>query len=254
MQSKTAINYGQDAPTLLRTYFIAGILLGILGGITWLLRMRPAQPGILTRVSSLLGIFANCASGLFLLRAIVMIWSSRVGKVLEANRLLNDLHLRGDETVLDVGCGRGLLLIGAAKRLPRGRALGIDLWSQVDQADNREEATLANARLAGVAERVEVVDGDMQALPFSDETVDVVVANKAIHNIPSREGRRAAIQEIVRVLKPRGRVALMDMWHVEQFGEDLRDCGMLDVRVSGPRYLHYPFMWVVTAMKPWGAC
>jgi cyclopropane fatty-acyl-phospholipid synthase-like methyltransferase len=37
------------------------------------------------------------------------------------------LDLRGDETVLDVGPGHGLLLIGAAKRLPRGRAMGIDL-------------------------------------------------------------------------------------------------------------------------------
>ena len=37
-------------------------------------------------------------------------------------------HLTGDEKVLDVGCGRGLLLIGAAKRLKSGKATGIDVW------------------------------------------------------------------------------------------------------------------------------
>src|SRR5262249_37091118 len=145
----------------------------------------------------------------FLLTSAVMLWSSRSGKLVARDKLLDGLGLHGDETVLDVGCGHGLLLIGAAKRLPNGRAIGVDIWSQVDQGKNSKAATLANAAAEGVSDRVEVLDGDMRALPLPVASVDVVVASLAIHNIREREGRRQAIDEIARVLKPGGRVALM---------------------------------------------
>jgi ribonucleotide reductase alpha subunit len=87
--------------------------------------------------------------------------------------VLDSLKLRGDETVLDVGCGRGLLLIGAAKRLTTGKAVGVDIWNAEDLSGNRPEATLENARLERVAERVEVKDGDARRLPFADGTFDV---------------------------------------------------------------------------------
>lgn len=76
-----------------------------------------------------------------------MFTSSRFGKFHARDRLLARLKLRGDETVLDVGCGRGLLLIAAAKLLPRGHAAGIDLWSQRDLSGNSREATPRNAAL-----------------------------------------------------------------------------------------------------------
>ncbi len=78
-----------------------------------------------------------------------------------------------------------------------------------------------------MSDRVEVRDGDMRKLPFPDASVDAVVANLAIHNISSREGRREAISEIVRVLKPGGQIALMDFKHVGQYAEDLKGCGVV---------------------------
>ena len=65
--------------------------------------------------------------------------------------LLNAVSWRGDEQVLDVGCGHGLLLIGAAKRLSSGRATGIDIWQDVDQANNSAAATRRNAELESVS-------------------------------------------------------------------------------------------------------
>jgi cyclopropane fatty-acyl-phospholipid synthase-like methyltransferase len=65
-----------------------------------------------------------------------MIWDSKVGKLWARDRLLDGLELRGDETVLDVGCGRGLLLIGAAKRLTTGKAPGVDIWQAEDLSGN----------------------------------------------------------------------------------------------------------------------
>ena len=140
-----------------------------------------------------------------------MFASSRSGKLRARDRILARLKLRGNETVLDVGCGHGLLLIAAAKHLPQGRAVGIDLWSQLDQSDNSRENTLRNAVLEGVAQRVSIHDGDARKLPFTDCSFDATVAHFVIHNIRGREGRRQAIREIVRTLNPGGQVAISDV-------------------------------------------
>jgi arsenite methyltransferase len=58
-----------------------------------------------------------------------------------------------------------------------------------------------------VADRVELDTGDMRQLPFADNTFDLIISNMALHNIPSAAGRRAAIDEAVRVLRPGGRLA-----------------------------------------------
>lgn len=126
--------------------------------------------------------------------ALLYMYATRSGKFVVWDRVLRDLRLAGDETVLDLGCGRGAVLLAAAKRLPRGRAIGVDLW-QADQTDNSRQATLANAVAEGVANRVEVRTADMTALPLADESVDVIVSNLAIHNIDGHAGGRRALDE-----------------------------------------------------------
>ncbi|BBY22820.1 hypothetical protein MSTO_30250 [Mycobacterium stomatepiae] len=83
------------------------------------------------------------------------IYATRRGKFVVWDRILDELRLRGDETVLDLGCGRGAVLLAAAKRVPQGRAIGVDLW-RADQTENSQQATLSNADLESVADRVEV--------------------------------------------------------------------------------------------------
>jgi arsenite methyltransferase len=95
---------------------------------------------------------------------------------------------RGDEDLLDLGCGRGAVLLAAAKLLPAGRAAGIDLW-RADQTHNSSDMTLRNAEKEGVAARVTLHTGDMTSLPFEDQSFDVVVSSLAIHNIPKAAGR-----------------------------------------------------------------
>ena len=60
--------------------------------------------------------------------------TSRRGKFLVWEELLDGLHLKGDERILDLGCGRGVVLLSAAKRLTTGYAFGVDIWSRVDQS------------------------------------------------------------------------------------------------------------------------
>src|SRR5262249_53258125 len=75
------------------------------------------------------------------------------GKFLVWSELLEQLHLRGDERILDLGCGRGAVLLAAARGLQDGRAYGVDIWKRSDQSGNSIAATLRNAEVEGVTER-----------------------------------------------------------------------------------------------------
>jgi ubiquinone/menaquinone biosynthesis C-methylase UbiE len=61
-----------------------------------------------------------------LAEACLMLLYSLKGKFRHRDRMLALAQLHGDENVLDIGTGRGLLLVGAAKRLTTGRAVGLD--------------------------------------------------------------------------------------------------------------------------------
>jgi len=238
---KTSVpDYGLDAPNLVRFFLIGGALLLAVG-----LALVFLSTDWLTAVGSIALTFGV----IFTLEGLLMIWSSRYGKLRARDRLLDGLGLTGQENLLDVGCGRGLLLIGAARRLPNGRAVGVDLWSQEDLSGNSASATLANAAAEGVPERVEVHEADMRKLPFADASFDAVVASFSIHNIYSAEGRSEAILEIVRVLKPGGRVALMDFRHVREYAAGLLGAGMNDVKVSGLSFWTFPPVRTVNALK-----
>lgn len=84
-------------------------------------------------------------------------YSTGRGKLSVWKELLDELDLRGDEQVLDIGCGRGAVLISAARRLPQGRATGADIWRLRDQTGNSQAAAERNAMIEGVSERVDFV-------------------------------------------------------------------------------------------------
>lgn len=162
--------------------------------------------------------------------------------------LLDQLHLRGDERILDLGCGRGAVLLMAAQHLTTGRAVGVDLWRSFDQSGNSPEATRRNAIAEGVADRVELHTANMTALPFADSSFDVVVSSVAIHNISRRADREKAIEEAVRVLRPGGRLMIADVRATRQYREQLARSGMNEVDRRRLRWF-WPAN-LVTATKP----
>lgn len=155
-------------------------------------------------------------------------YTTRRGKFEIWARELDDLD--GGERVLDLGCGRGAVLMAAARRLSKGYATGLDLWRTKDQSGNRAAATLANAEAEGVADRIELVTGDMRALPFVGDSFDAVVSSLAIHNIGTAEGRAEAVREAYRVLAPGGRLLIADFQRTEEYEAVLRGLGASDVR------------------------
>ena len=155
------------------------------------------------------------------------------GKFAVWSDVLDALRLRGDERLLDLGCGRGAVLLMAAQRLPRGTATGIDIWSVKDQSGNAQAVTEANAALEGVADRIDLRTADMRELPFADGSFDAIVSSLAIHNIPGTGDRQRAIDEAWRVLAPGGRLRIADMRHTGAYRERLAALGAADLRVRG---------------------
>jgi arsenite methyltransferase len=230
------------APVLLAGYLLLCLAAATLAGL-WLASGR-TLPGLGAAIVAVLLIAAG-----------VSVWRfSRRGKFEVWARLLTGLGLRGDERVLDLGCGRGAVLLIAAKLVPGGSAVGVDIW-RADQTGNSMQATLANAAAEGVADRVELHTRDMTDLQLPDDSFDLVVSNLAIHNLPDHDARRSAIDEAVRVLRRGGHVVIADLGFTRLYATRLEQRGMADVRrrdLGWRAWWGLPFfrMHAVTATKP----
>jgi len=243
----TQEDYGIDAPKVVRNLAVIGGLL-----IVASLGVMLAVPDGANGASPILRLVRNgLPSGIVcVIMSFWMIASSKWLKFRVARALLDMRRWRGDEKVLDVGCGRGLIAVNAAKRVPVGHVTGIDLWQARDLAGNNPEAIRANAAVAGVGERLTVDTGDARELPYADGSFDAVASMTAIHNIPDRAGRTAAISEAWRVTKPGGQILIFDIRHARNYAALLRTAGAVDVRLDGPILLWGPMGWRVSATKP----
>ncbi len=220
------LRYGIEAPYVPGGFAAggaAGLLIGGVGGV-------PALAVVGT---------------VLLAQAAVFLHTTVRGKVLVWEEELDRLSLRGDERLLDLGCGRGAVLIAAAARLPTGRAVGVDLWRSQDQSGNDIAVTRTNAENAGVVDRVELHTADMSELPFADHSFDVVTSALAIHNIPTAAGRQRALDEALRVLRPGGRLLIADFRHTSTYRRHLGPAAAS--RRLGCRYW-YGGPWAATTM------
>ncbi len=229
--------YGFDAPYVpaLMTLGALPLLWGALAG------------GLRGDVSALISMGAS--GGFLLFCAGSYVYTTRAGKFRAWDRLLAAERLSGAERVLDLGCGRGAVLLLAAQRLATGRAVGIDLWQVQDQSGNALDATTRNAAAEGVSERVELHTGDMRKLPFPEASFDLVVSSLALHNIPTAEGRAEAVREALRVLMPGGRLLLADFRFTADYAATLRQAGATAVtRASLGMGFWYGGPWAATAL------
>ncbi|MGE5587831.1 MAG: arsenic resistance N-acetyltransferase ArsN2 [Clostridia bacterium] len=116
-------------------------------------------------------------------------------------RLDSLVRLYPGEVLLDIGSGPGLETISLARRVDPAWAFGLDPVPRMVQVASEK------ARKAGV-KNVSFLKGSVEDIPLADESVDVVVSNCVI-NLSTDKKR--AVREILRVLRPGGRVAVADI-------------------------------------------
>lgn len=230
-------DYGIDAPGVIRNLALVALAAALL-----LVFGRHAIPLGLKYPIGYMGGFCG-------LEVVLMLWTSLKGKRIAARQLVDRAALNPDARVLDVGCGRGLVLIEAAKRLKDGRSVGLDIWNAEDLSGNRPEAAEANAKAEGVAGRVELVDGNAMKMPFGDGSFDAVLSSLCLHNLYKREERALALAEIARVLKPGGRAVIQDFRHTGDYVKALEAAGLQAERRLVNPLLMFPPTWRVTARK-----
>jgi arsenite methyltransferase len=162
-----------------------------------------------------------------------------------------DLH--PGEVVLDLGSGAGAdVLISARRVAPGGRAIGLDMTTEMLELARR------NAAEAGVT-NVEFVEGFLEDVPLPDDSVDVVISNCVINLAADKA---VVLREAARVLRPGGRFAVSDViaddgldaaarsdmekWTGcvagaltrEQFARALADAGFVDVEIQETHRVH----------------
>lgn len=238
MRDDGRANYGIDSPTMVGAFGVLGAGFALWGVVTVISQGLGAATG-----PWLVALLCLAAAG-------YMVRSSRVVKARIWDRALDELALKGKERALDVGCGRGLVTVALAERLPKGSVVGVDIWRGRDQTGNTRANAEHNLRVEGVDGRAEIVDASMDDLPFDDAQFDVVTASLSLHCLPLARERGDAMQEIMRVTKPGGRVVILDVGKTFEYQAWLNDGGWDDVIRGRGSYAHYPPVRFVTARKP----
>jgi len=233
-------NYGIDGPAVLRNFFLGGGVCLILGfmprlhiGAVYFVHQTFFWP-----------------AGFLIGEGLLYLLYVKVGKLRHRDFMLSLHNWRGNEQVLDVGCGRGLLLAGAAKRVPTGHATGIDLWSNVDMGGNSPEATLKNLQIEGVDARCTILSVPAQEMAFPDGHFDVIVSNLCLHNIYDRQRRMQALHQIARVLKPGGIALISDYKRTREYANEFSKLGLQVIRRRGNIFSTFPPLAIVIAHKP----
>lgn len=270
--------YGIDAPGLILQNFIIFLLtlvfaLQIYSSCYTQTKKRPLK--LLFAILLILNLIVSFVAG--------CIWSSilhgsLISKLRICEYLINQTvpTWKGTEEVLDIGCGRGLLMLAAARNLKQaaienslydekndketsskvGVVIGIDIWSTRDQYENSPSNLLENARLEGVEPFIKYKTADARSLPFEDDTFDIILSSLAIHNIhegdsspQAQEERKKAIYEAIRVLKPGGRLGIYDILYAESEYEPLFSSHPQIYNVSKQEIYAFYQSWIITANK-----
>jgi ubiquinone/menaquinone biosynthesis C-methylase UbiE len=139
----------------------------------------------------------------------LLVWLLTHGRHRAFRKRLVDLaRLAAGESVLDVGCGTGSLAIAAKRQVgARGPVFGIDASPAM--------IARATSKAAKTGIDVSFKTAVAEALPFADAQFDVVLSTLMLHHLP-RKVRHQCLHEIRRVLKPQGRVLVVDFAHAQR--------------------------------------
>lgn len=222
---KIAADYRYNVPMVIKLMAVVGVILVVVG-----------IGAIVVDEFSVLAALAIVGGGLLIAPRMIVTSILRTFQDLRyhiRDAIVLGVQWRGDEHVLDIGVGSGLMLFECAKQLKSGRAVGIDLFK--DGSGGGDAQTFwRNATHEGVKDQVELEIADASKMPFEDNSFDVIVSTSVFHHMGGAEVREQVAREIVRVLKPNGRVLVYDHRLVLQELEGaMKGAGFVNMRIDG---------------------
>lgn len=235
--------YGLDRPKQARGAAGVGMVLGVLALVSAVL------PGSFTGARAFIPLVLVLACAAAFVVSAGMFRTASASKVKAADRMLNGLDLQGHEHALDLGCGTGLLCAGLAVRLPEGQVTGVDAWIESQLTPNGHKVAKRTLSLAGV-KGVTIRTGSIRELPVQDSGFDLVVSRDALALLPSDTARVEAVRELVRALRPGGRVALLEPFGTRIVVRELQAQGLTDAIRSRRRWTTMPPHRLISATKP----
>ena len=152
-------------------------------------------------------------------------------RVAKAARIAESLNLSGDESILDVGTGRGVHAIEFAKYLTTGKVVAIDIWNRDLRSPLKHydftahafghslQRTLKNAEIEQVAHKISFQNMDANNLQFDENSFDAAICGYILQHLHAGgrrrgdEQKRRCLKRIYKILKPEGRVVIFEAVH-----------------------------------------
>jgi arsenite methyltransferase len=240
MSNKQKANYGIDAPGVIRNLFLFGAALVVASLLV---------PVFIIAGSSIDISWFIWPGSVFIIEGVLMLVYALHGKFAHRDRMLRLIEWRGDEQVLDVGTGKGLLMVGAAKNLTTGKSTGIDIWNAGDLTGNNVENALKNAEIEGVQDKVEIKNENAMKMSFAENSFDLIFSNLCLHNIYNKYGRQAACTEIARVLKNGGTGIISDYKHTKEYKHNFDQAGLQTTLLPANYLTTFPPLRILIVKK-----
>jgi arsenite methyltransferase len=234
------IDYGIDAPKVIRNLLIIGIALLFIGIKLLIYPFEYLHP---------MGSACITTSISLILSAALMFRYARYGKFKHRDRMLALYDWRGNENVLDVGSGLGLMLIGAAKKLTTGKATGIDIWNAKDLSNNTRDHAIQNIEYEKVSDKAKILNENIMQTTFKDKSFDVILSNLCIHNISDKAGREKACKEIFRLLTDNGVAIISDFKHTKEYTDVFNSLGMSTEKIGTYYSDTFPPLTIIRSRK-----
>jgi arsenite methyltransferase len=235
------INYGFDAPAVMRNLIVFGIATLLAG--TFIPNFSNAE-----WIKYLCYLLILAGSIVFIFGLSMYVYGI-YGKYKMRDFVINKINWQGNEMVLDIGTGRGVYMIGAAKHLTTGKSIGIDIWRTQDLSGNNVENALKNAELENVSNKIEIKNEDARKLSFQDNTFDVILSMWCIHNIDDKAEQEKTCFEIARVLKPHGTALIGEFIPTHDYAKYFEKAGLKVISSKNYISTAYTLMWMVEAIK-----